>query len=368
MLKSELNELQGVVNALLQHSSAQDTMFRDDLLQEINRISDELIQRWTGNYFGISKDHVISRYIRYHQAGITRLSNRLFASGHSGPSVASSALEALLTYLRTYFYREYDHSVSVTDFCIDDWSMGLHEKRISVQDGWHPGSDERKLADAVFGWLEHISSGPFKRRLSYATMETVKEFTGSLMRLSGRAAKAREIFELLVEYKVDIAEASGWYKAYISNELHSLSKSGKKSFIDQEIAKFESLQPKVDVAQSGKTAMPGQLLAWLQELKGDRQPAPIVSAGDYQKVALNLSVAQFGLFLRLCYLEGCFHEDNISAMLRFFSSRFTSKRQDHISFKSLGRAFYHSEQKHAAYVRGWLQQMIMLIDQRYFPQ
>ena len=86
------------------------------------------------------------------------------------------------------------------------------------------------------------------------------------------------------------------------------------------------------------------------------------------RMPLNLSVGQFGLFIRLCYLEGCFPVNNISDILRFFTFHFETKKQLNISVNSFRRAFYGADQANAAIIRDFLQRMLNHLDKTYFPK
>jgi hypothetical protein len=114
-------------------------------------------------------------------------------------------------------------------------------------------------------------------------------------------------------------------------------------------------------------ATTADLTHWHGQLTAIRRPETGF-AGEPEQLALTLPVPQFALFIRLFQLAGCFREANLARIHRFFTTHFTSKRQDHISPKSFAKAFYGADQSTAAMVRGALQQMLQFIDQHYFPK
>jgi len=95
----------------------------------------------------------------------------------------------------------------------------------------------------------------------------------------------------------------------------------------------------------------------------ENEPAPRI---PLLKVPLTLSVAQFSMFIRICYRTGCFSLNNAAEIIRFFATNFTTKRQDAVSVKSFTKGFYSMDQTAAAVIRDFLQRMIALINKTYF--
>lgn len=105
-----------------------------------------------------------------------------------------------------------------------------------------------------------------------------------------------------------------------------------------------------------------QLQAFLQQYFSDYTgPAPGAA-----KLGLNLTVAQLALLARLLGDEGVFVPISVTALLRFFSAHFSSKRQAAMSEGSLNKLYYSSDQFTAATVRGLLVNMAARLNQQYF--
>jgi hypothetical protein len=69
----------------------------------------------------------------------------------------------------------------------------------------------------------------------------------------------------------------------------------------------------------------------------------------------------------LLYEEGIFALKNITALLKFFSFRFTSKKQEHISYGSMNNLYYSADQFTGYAIRELLLKMVAKVNKMFFP-
>ncbi|MXV16075.1 hypothetical protein [Hufsiella ginkgonis] len=85
------------------------------------------------------------------------------------------------------------------------------------------------------------------------------------------------------------------------------------------------------------------------------------------KLALNFSVAQLALFVKLQADEGLFRACSVTQLLKFTVRNYRSKRQDDFSYRTLSKEYYGANQVTAAVVRDLLVRMVARIDRNFFP-
>lgn len=84
------------------------------------------------------------------------------------------------------------------------------------------------------------------------------------------------------------------------------------------------------------------------------------------KMLVNLSVAQIGCLLKLAYEAGLFPNVTVSELIRSVVLYCRTKKQLHISARSLSKEYYSVTQVTAATCRELLDQLIKRIDKIYF--
>ena len=84
------------------------------------------------------------------------------------------------------------------------------------------------------------------------------------------------------------------------------------------------------------------------------------------KVLVNLSVAQLGCILKLAYEAGLFPNITVAELIRTVVLYCRTRKQPHISAKSLSKEYYGVEQVTAATCRELFEQLIKRIDKLYF--
>lgn len=96
-------------------------------------------------------------------------------------------------------------------------------------------------------------------------------------------------------------------------------------------------------------------------------PACAVPKPAPEKIGLELPVPQVALFARIIFEGGIFSRITLTGLLGQIAQTFSSKKQLHMSARSLSKNCYTTDQVTAAHVRGHLQQMIAFIDKNFFP-
>lgn len=386
MVRSELYQLERLVGEIVKDEQLPGNEINLGIAQQVQAVADycaDLKLKWVHELFSAVKEPVLARYVQYHQAGITSLSNQVslripqvFFQGtesriHQCYFTIVSCLEELLRFLEQGFYKYFDrdYSVSIDRYRIqaDEIMQAMAETKTVLQQSDIDSSLVTCITLSVINKLTDAK----QTGISYRQLDGCKFLMGTIRQQVHDKVKVTtiDIARQLYRQNFNSYYFSQWYQEYLSNIINAVPEAQSMALILQEIKGLDAVF--VDRDKMFEPELPSineLLLPWLRQFL----PAPSNLKGRLkmngpERMPLQFSVTQFALFIRLCYLEGCFPINNISAILRFFTGHFETKKQPHISFKSFARAFYSADQATAAVVRDFLQRMINTVNKTYFP-
>lgn len=380
MLKSELQPLESLIGEIVNfNETGHDEIRVKDLGATLPRIKEacgHLRVKWVQELFSNVKDNVIHRYVQFHQAGIVSLSDHLSAVSltESNPIVHDivELLEGLLGFLQNSFYKYFDPEHTVTaNLCRKETKKISTLLESAVTDMQSAGID-LALIQAIRRTLNEIIEQAPHSGISHRKIAYIKELLTYIReQLKTGSIDTSRIVGLLYQKNFNSFYFERWYQERLSRLVTEAKPKDQHRMIQLEAARlensyielnksFDADRPSLDITLLGLLTL--QLNEeTLAANKTGRATEPV-------RMPLNFSVAQFALFIRLCYLEGCFNLNNISSIQRFFTHHFETKKQLHISPKSFGRAFYGADQATAAVVRDVLLRMVGIIDKTYFPK
>ena len=388
MLRSELYQLEKFVGDVLKNdetagkSSLHETIAGQ--VKSAKSLCADLKEKWVHELFSSVKEHVIARYVHYHQAGITSLSNqvsvRMPASYFQGAEnqihhlydIVVSSLDELLAFLKQGFYKYFDNdypvSINNCRLASEQLHQLLAEIEITVKRSTVDASLINEVALSVSDKLADAKqSGISYRQLDYCKfiLEVIRQKVQD-----HSAVSTIEAAQELYRQNFNSYHFNQWYQRHLSAIINAASGNKREKIVLQEIQLLKLIYVERDIIfEPDLPPINEQLLSWLEQFLPAQKSNPNgpLKFNGHQRMPLQFSVTQFALFVRLCYLEDCFHIHNISDIFRFFTLHFQTKKQADISVKSFARAFYGADQATAAVVRDFLQRMINTINKIYFP-
>lgn len=367
----------GIILNLKETISTPGTVEGQDLFPErISAVCADLRQRMINEVFGPAKDHVIRRYVQFHQAGLVNLSDGVFQHLRSVNTQlvpgktdlllhTLNTLQQLLDYIAQQFYTYFDNIHGITQFRSDQTSNRLRTEVEHLEPLLAKANIDPQLADAFLRSMEECLDN---LRVKTISLDQQRYFDNLLqlirLHLEDEGSDTASFSGLLYRHNFNSTYFEVWYReTYL--QIHDRRNIGETQLL--------AIEP-VITAQGifpNRYSLDILLRDWITSFSG-HQSGQIKKAdhpeGIIARLPLILSVPQLALIARLCYLEGCFQISNISNIMRFFTEHFETKKQSNISVKSFSRAFYSSDQATAAMVRDFLQRMIGLIDKTYFPK
>ncbi|WPU98410.1 hypothetical protein SNE26_20505 [Mucilaginibacter sp. cycad4] len=372
LLKSELLDIEDLILLVLQDAGgiAGPTMPPD--LFRLRKLCERARNNWTTRIFSAAKDHVVSRYVLFHQAGITELSDRVDGAGPERPGAGKplfvqeilTELEQLLRFLRQRCYRFFDIDYHVSAYTVrqEKLVIAAYLDQIAVS-ATRVAAPEllRLLCADVEEYLADVQvSGLSYRRLAKINgllTLVLDELNGGDAVTTGRLAG------ILFKRNLNSYRFANWLRG------HYQSRAGDpENRIAQETdALFDIYVNPDDRFIKELPPIDQQILPWLRLQITDGATDPSVEhPGTDEQMRLVLSVPQFAMFIRVFHKNGCFPEQNAATIMRFFIRHFTSKKQGHISIKSFNHAFYSKDQLTAAIVLDYLQRMVAYVNKVYF--
>ena len=391
MLRSEIYPLEQLIGELLKRSEYETTgrntppLKSAHQLRAVLSLCANLKKKWTEEIFRSTKEQIISRYIHFHQAGITQLSNQISrAIAAYGPSIERSAslqqyygqvldeLEELLYFLRhqSYAYFDYDYKITIHNCSRQCEKMDSLRGEIMAYSGVEI---DASLLAVINVSIREMAAEAWQSGISYRQTTHTLNLLHMIHQLiyGNQVATTAELAQALYRQNLNTLHFLNWYQDRLLFRFSQLSgKTEWETFINQQIKELSTVyvDPK-KAFEPELLSIDQALLRWLRE-KTENQATDrylLRQATIPVRLALNLSVPQFALFIRIFYQVGCFPDTNISKINRFFSRHFSTKKQSDISLKSFARAFYNLDQAAAAIVRDYLQKMLNYLDKTYFP-
>lgn len=380
LLRSELSNLETCAGIILNHNeiikSGDTSVGQEALYDQFNTACRALKQRMISEVFGPTKDHVIHRYVQFHQAGLITLSDTIFQQLRKAdvPAIPGKSellvrvlttLQELLDFIRQQFYPHFDVLHGITQYASDITSNDFRSKveLLGPLLAHHP--IDPSLITVFFESMEECLDQLRLQTITYEQANYLDQLLKLVhFQLGDQSMNTARFAGLLYRQNFNSTYFESWYRKYrLAIHNGNLSHEDFSSAIEpviQQLGISANRKP-IDVL----------LREWMTATLNSKEESSNGVKTQESKISrlpLVLSVPQLALFVRLCYLEGCFQISNISNIMRFFTDHFESKKQPKISLKSFNRAFYTSDQGTAAMVRDFLQRMINIIDKTYFPK
>jgi hypothetical protein len=375
LIRSEIQELDTLITSL---QTATSPIGEIKYLAAVTEQCNSVKQQWLKKLFSSVSEAILVRYVHFHQAGVTALSDRLWrnlslrSQKSTFTNTVISRLEELINFLKDSFYRYFDkrHPISLARWQTveTDLRAQLLKTLLALRQANIDGSLITAIEHAITLKLQEVNDHSLSFQQADAISIILKKLTD--LAAQTKAPGTTTIAQDLHRLNFNSYSFTTWHQEYLSAMIENTAEPEKSAIIGREIGLLESIYTDPDKAY--EPDLPGsyeQVLRWLRKMT---PILPDQAAGNAkvipERLPLLYSVPQFAFFVRLCYLEGCFPVQNLSAIFRFFTGHFETKKQPNVSVKSFGRAFYSTDQGTAAIVRDLLQRMINLINKTYFPK
>lgn len=386
--QSELKILQGLADSIQpgrspDHIPPDILQLREQIEKECGRIKDQL----TKFIFTQARENLAERFIQYHQAGIIALTNQLQSVLPAGNEPALqlatgffiSRLCDLLDYIERFFCKYFDLDAAVPRsyrlITLKQLGEDIRQLLFQVEERLQSPLLKSCLTDYLRPFIEE---GPVND-LTFRDLAYLKTFlaeTTGLLKSPATSDPDDQLSKVLIYLNFNHLGFLVYYQDRTRSELdHSDSAEQHLATLASALSQIKSLQSKPNASYS--PAWP-PIRTMLETWLGDeitmavmqREKGPVLPAGGTgvaDKMALNVSVAQLACITRLLFEENYYGLSSITDILKFTVGHFRSKRQEHISLRSISKEYYDTTQVTAAWVRDLLQRMTARINKTYFP-
>jgi hypothetical protein len=359
--------------------TAQETIMKEEC-QRIKKV-------WTELLFSQAKDHVLRRYIAFQQQVIlenTDFIYKLIGSANENGFSKDDALLRLPLLLQVclldlrdfqlqYFHSYVDQNGKLPDATTPSVRKKLAELAEKLSAGLENIEIDPGLKVCLMDYLGVIINTDSKALLSYRTAEYLTTFTETLqgtVAFVGSGDLTHSIIEALFYINFNHVDFCQWYQDDVLNKKSVLRAEDQGPMLMKQLLLLKSMPVMTTTAfDPNVAAVDIQLELWLNEVirqehfkaNGDEREIP-------DKLELKLTVAQIALLVRLLYEEGVFTMKNITAILKFFSTHFMSKKQESISYGSMNKLYYSGDQFTGYAVRELLLKMVSKVNKMFFPK
>jgi len=386
LLRSEINQLEKLIADILENSGINNYTDNNHKftgqVEAVHSTCEELQSKWVHELFSSAKEQTITRYVQYHQAGITHLSNQLSrsleivdrwpATQQLQIKALVTALEELLTFLKNQCYRYFDLDYTVTIYRCERHYVKINEFKQELL-SYREVKIDASLLKVISHSIDEVITEALESGISYRQLDHVL----NLLRIVHQRTQiilttsTLELAQALYRQNLNTLHFSNWYQDFIEREIAKQVENREKiNYVKEQIQYLSGIFINTEKAfEPDLPSIDETMLTWLNarhsnNFKGDFHES---KSNLSIRLALNLSVPQFAMFIRIFSQVGCFPETTVARISRFFTRHFATKKQDDISLKSFRRAFYSLDQASAAIVRDYLQKMLDYLNKTYFP-
>jgi hypothetical protein len=340
---------------------------------------------WTDFLFSQAKDSIVKRYVAFEQQQILEVADKLYLVLESRPAQTSTeehawALASLLLkcmldlrdFQVKYFNAFFDAGGKIPTAAVGQVRKRLSEAAEELSASLESVELDLGLKACLRDYLNSIVTADLSAPLTYQSAEYILSFTENLdvtVMFENDRDVTYAITESLFYMNFNYNGFCQWYQDNLIARKQLVRPADESPFLIKQLLKLKSMP--VNTVMSLDPLVPPvnvQLENWLNEyIKQETFQFEVADMEQADKLELKLTVAQMALLIRLLYEEGVFAMKNIAAILKFFSTHFISKKQEHISYGSMNKLYYSGDQFTAYAVRDLLQKMIANINKMFFP-
>jgi hypothetical protein len=323
---------------------------------------------WTDLLFSQAKEDQLRRYSRYQQQALLDLTDKVYRLAADANLVLAQLL-SLNDFLIHYFNGYIDPEIKIPELTL----LGIFEQltadseKISSQLG-HAKLD-RGLKDVLLGYIAEFTPANISP-VTYRSLDYFRRFLQTTARelAEGNSQNLTNDFtEALCYLNFNERRFYHWVQDDILRQKAAIKPQDQQAFLRRILLILKSMPVARTSYDPLLAPINQQLVNWLENyIKNETQEAAVTEAEQSRKLGLKLTVAQLALLLRLLYEEDIFVIKNIAALLRFFSYRFMSKKQEHISYGSMNKLYYSTDQFTGYAVRELLLKMTAKINKTFF--
>jgi hypothetical protein len=340
---------------------------------------------WTELLFSEVKDQVIKRYIWFQQQILLDLADKLYLQIQKNKQSAGQKnypmlhfseflLEKLLElkdFQIQYFNSYINQDSKIPDAIIPAIRKKMSEAAEKLSASMQYIELDVQLKACIRDYLGGASAMDTSSPINYRSAEYLFQFTetlGVITAFEDSRDLTHSVTETLFYLNFNHKSFCQWYQDNLTRKSIVLGENDQISMLKKQLLVLKTMPVILTMSYDPDLAPVNDLLEnWLNEYIKEKGNHLLLETDMSNKIELKLTVAQLTLLIRLLYEEGVFAMKNISSLLRFFSRHFMSKKQEHISYRSMNKLYYSGDQFTAYAVRELLLRMIAKINKMFFP-
>ena len=383
MLSNELTYAQEVLQQFINLSCEAETSVNqcEDSAKEFQRVCSKVREAWTFAVFSNRRREPLKRYFTYHMQHLCELDG--FICANQSNTDLGTAFEQYISIIKNEF-------ISLTRHMLDYYAEFV-DQRCNLPLLFWLDKKNGLEADVIrlFSLIEDKGIAlPLKRIVKNYFANHISASTGtvSLQQLFFLESLLLELSNLFKEEPYDdinkifidrlIAlnfnhlDFLRYLQQDITLRLKGKSIEKQLALLSQEADNYAGMTRKGTCFDPSWPAINVMLTSWLvKKSKRINYETPKVSPiadSSSSKITLDISVGHLAFFIRLFTRTRHGASATLTDIFKFVAAGFATKRQRELSYKSLSKEYYSTDQVTAAKVRGMLQEMILNINEDFF--
>jgi len=339
---------------------------------------------WTELLFSELKDQVIRRYIWFQQQILLDLADKLYQQIQNVKSgnqenrstllLSEFLLERLLELkdFQIHYFNSYiNQEAKIPDAVIPDIKKKMAEAAEKLSASLQYIELDMQLKACIRDYLDCISGADKSSPITYRSAEYFFQFTETLgvtIAFEDNRDLTHSVTEVLFYLNFNHNSFCHWYQDNVIRKNIAHRENDQLHLLKKQLLVLKTMPVILTMSYDPDLIPVNQILEnWLNEYIKEIGNQNLLETDLSNRIELKLTVAQLTLLIRLFYEEGVFAMKSISDLLRFFSKYFMTKKQEHISYGSMNKLYYSSDQFTGYAVRELLLKMVAKINKMFFP-
>jgi hypothetical protein len=344
----------------------QDQIQNELFVKECHRIK----KAWTDLLFSQAKEDRIRRYVRYQQQALLDLTDKVYRLVADAKLVLAQLL-SLNNFLIHYFNGYIDPEIKIPDLTFLGIVEQLTADSEKISSQLEHAKLDRRLKEVLLGYIDEFTTANLSP-VTYRSLDYFRRFietTARELAAGNNQNLTKDFTQALCYLNFNDSRFYRWVQDDILGQRAAIKTQDQQAFLRRILLTLKSMPVARMSYDPLFLPINQQLVNWLENyVKNEALETALTEAEQSGKLGLKLTVAQLALLLRLLYEEDVFVIKNIAALLRFFSNRFMSKKQGHISYGSMNKLYYSADQFTGYAVRELLLKMTAKINKTFFPK
>ncbi|MFI5452861.1 hypothetical protein ACHMWN_11970 [Pedobacter sp. UC225_61] len=362
-MKEQLREM----TVLIQQSTQPDVNYADLALQVKERCL-QVLELLTAKVLESDSAAQTTPYICQVHLTLVGMCNTLYELPQpiSATALLITPLQQVIDTIEQHHSGKLDAQSTVSHVKLKSLQHTLEAKKKALMVYFRKHRVAKKLILLLAKYQQSIQKMQEMSHAQYQYIHRVLTELEAIQFKHAQLSSSHHLILLLIRLNFNHLPFMVYCKSLHTKELDQATcKIAKLNVLKAQLKTIRLIHPKPGYALEAASASVIEVLsAWIveericMEMTQEIEPLETMRHTDSEKIALNLSVDQLALLIKLFKEQEIFKDIEPSKLLKFFISNYTTVKGKDISFESLRNKYYNAESSTVSHVKGKLINMI----------